>query len=433
VGRARGATVRGERGVYLRTIGFDHRGCRLRTSGPRAKAHTVGAIVAGAMAGTCAPPHAAAMGKHGLYFATNRAHEGEDRWHPRRYGKSFSEDGMENLRFGWLEVEADDTEVAKSLAKDTGFGLGNGGALADLLSKAAKRARIDAYPEKLDPDRTDAAQPNAKLGSKAMFSDLQKDMLKRSDVLVFVHGYNVAWEEAVGSALALQIMQNRDGIGEDAQKTTVVLFSWPSDGSALPFVAYRSDRSEAKTSGYAFARGLLKLRDHLAQLGGLDCGQCLHLLCHSMGNYVLQSALERMRAFTPGPALPRLFEYVFLCAPDVDGSVLEPGQPMGDLHELARTVSVYHNSGDAALRISDYTKGHPDRLGAYGASRSVALPDKIEQIDCSGIVGGVVEHSYFLDGHVADDILLSIDAAPFDDERRNRVPKPGAGVRWELR
>ncbi len=368
----------------------------------------------------------------GLYFATNRAHEGDDRWHPKRYGKAFSSDGLENLRFGWLEVEVDDAALAKCIAADTGFGAGDGNALADLCTKAAAKARIEAYPEKIAAHKPDVVQPTAKFGSKAMFADLQKDMLKRSDVLVFVHGFNVSWEEAVGSALALQIMQNREGIGDDAQRTTVVLFSWPSDGSALPMVAYKSDRSDAKASGYAFARGLLKLRDHLAALGGLHCCQDLHLLCHSMGNFVLQNTLERMREFNVGPSLPRLFEAVFLCAPDVDGAVLEPGQAMGDLHQLARLVTVYHNTGDLALRISDYTKGNPERLGTYGASRSALLPDKIEQVDCSAIVGGFTEHSYHLDGRVADDILLTIDGVEASDERRTRVPKPGAGVRWEL-
>ena len=373
----------------------------------------------------------------GLYFATNRAHEGNDRWYPTRYGRAFSADGMENLRFGWLQVAADDAAIARCLAKDTGFGAGSGSELADLLTKAAKKARIEAYPEKIDAARADSGQAKLKLGSKAMFGDLQRDMLKRCDLLVFVHGFNVSWEEAVGSALALQLMQNRDGIGDPAQQTSVVLFSWPSDGLALPFVSYKSDRSEAKGSGYAFARGLLKLRDHLATLadraGGRACPQDLHLLCHSMGNYVLQNALERMRQFTPGTTLPRLFEHVFLCAPDVDGNVLEQGQPMGDVHELARTVSVYHNTGDVALHVSDYTKGNPDRLGSYGAARSAVLPDKVEQIDCSSIVGGLVEHSYYLDGRVAADILLSIDGVPAGAGARSRVRKAGAGVRWELR
>lgn len=372
------------------------------------------------------------MAKLGLYYATNRAHEGEDRWYPDGYGTSFSSDGMENLRFGWLELEADDAKLAAALAKDTGYGIGDGNALVKYLTPLVEDARIEAYKEAIDRDKSDAVQPDAKFGSKAMFAELQKDMQKRSDVLVYIHGFNVSWADAVASALALQIMANRDGIGDDAQKTTVVLFTWPSNGSAMPYVAYKSDRSEAKGSGYAFARGMLKLRDHLAQLGGFDCGQDLHLLCHSMGNYVLQNALERMREFSPGPALPRLFEYVFLCAPDVDASVLEPGQPLGDLHELARTVSVYHNTGDAALRISDYTKGNPDRLGSYGAARSAVLSDKVEQIDCSAIVGGLVEHSYYLDGRVADDILMSIDGFAPEDDRRTRAPKPGAGVRWQF-
>jgi esterase/lipase superfamily enzyme len=372
----------------------------------------------------------------GLYFATNRAHEGADRWHPDRYGRAFSSDGMENLRFGWLSVDVADKDVERCLQQDTGFGTGSGTALADLLTKAAAKARIEAYPEKLAADRSDTAQPNAKFGSKAMFSDLQRDMLKRCDVLVFVHGFNVAWEAAVGTALALQVMQNRDGVGDPKQQTAVVLFSWPSDGMALPFVSYKSDRSEAKGSGYAFARGLLKLRDHLAALAdranGGACPQDLHLLCHSMGNFLLQNALERMREFTPGSALPRLFDHVFLCAPDVDDAVLEPGQPMGDLHQLARTVSVYHNTGDLALHVSDYTKGNPDRLGSAGAARATMLPDKVEQIDCSAIVGGFVEHSYYLDGRVADDILRSIDGFPQDDPARRRVRKGGAGVRWLL-
>jgi esterase/lipase superfamily enzyme len=376
------------------------------------------------------------MTQLGLYFATNRRHEGDDRWHPQRYGRSFSADGMENLRFGWLEVDVAQADIDRCLAADTGFGRGDGGQLSALLAQAAQRARIDAYEEAIDPRLADTTQPKAKLGSKAMFRDLQKDMLRACDAVVYVHGFNVSWEEAVGSALALQLMLDRDGIGDPQQQAAVVLFTWPSDGLALPFVSYKSDRSEAKGSGYAFARGLLKVRDFLAGLAdrarGRPCPQDLHLLCHSMGNYVLQNALERLRAFTPGTALPRLFEHVFLCAPDVDADVLEPGRPMGDLHELARAVTVYHNSGDVALHVSDYTKGNPERLGSHGAARAAALPDKVQQVDCSRIVGGLVEHGYYLDGRVNDDILRSIDGVPPDDPQRPRARKAGPGVRWEL-
>ena len=59
-----------------------------------------------------------------LYYATNRNHIG-NRWHPKSYGTKFSNDGMENLRFGLVRVSADDKIISKHLTtkmKDCGVG-----------------------------------------------------------------------------------------------------------------------------------------------------------------------------------------------------------------------------------------------------------------------------------------------------------------------
>ena len=162
------------------------------------------------------------------------------------------------------------------------------------------------------------------------------------------------------------------------------------------------------------------------------CGQDLHLLCHSMGNYVLQSALERLQEFSPGRALPRIFQHMFLCAPDVDEDVLESNQPMARLHELCRYVNVYHNTGDVAMYVSDYTKGNPERLGTGGTPRPSLLHHKVHQIDCSDIVRGIVEHSYYLWGPVNTDIRLSIDAVSFDDASRSRMLKGALQNVWQM-
>ena len=141
-----------------------------------------------------------------LYYATNRNHEGDNRWKPVGYGKKFSDDGMENLRFGYLAVDADDAAIARHIGKDMKeMGIGDGESLGVYLTKCAATAKIQAYQEKLDPALTDAAQKNAVLGSLAMFADLKADMEKCSDVLLYIHGFNVTWHEAVGCALALQI------------------------------------------------------------------------------------------------------------------------------------------------------------------------------------------------------------------------------------
>jgi esterase/lipase superfamily enzyme len=186
-------------------------------------------------------------------------------------------------------------------------------------------------------------------------------------------------------------------------------------------------------------RAFLKVRDFLAGLHGRArggepmCAQDIHLLCHSMGNYVLQSALDRIGEFTPGNALPRLLEHIFLCAPDVDDDVLQPGHAMGSVHELGRCVTVYHNRGDLSMVISDHTKGHPERLGAGGAARPTLLHNKVHQVDCTPIVAGLVAHSYYLSGSVRDDIRQSIDGIALDDPRRLRLRDPNAPNVWTMK
>jgi esterase/lipase superfamily enzyme len=222
-------------------------------------------------------------------------------------------------------------------------------------------------------------------------------------------------------------MLNRPGAGDETQNVMVVLFSWPSNGSMFPFRAYIEDRADARDSGFAVGRAILKLKDVLIAIRqeAKDpkkdlCNQDIHLLCHSMGNYVLENALQRIQQFSPGPVLPRIFEHIFLCSPDVDDTVLESDAPMGRLHELTQNVSVYYNREDVALTISDVTKANPTRLGTSGAARPFALHNKIHQIDCTPIVTGLTEHSYFLSGSVNTDIKHSIDSMRQDSLERDR-------------
>jgi len=377
------------------------------------------------------------MTKLRLFYATNRNHVGSDRWRPDGYGKKFSDDGVENLRFGRVLVEADESKMTKYLDSDCGtMGKGNGEDLIKYLSKCAESADIVAYKESIKRSVAEDQQENVKLGSQAAFSDLQAIMRGNTDVLLYIHGFNVSWHDAVGSALSLQEMLSHCPDKDPAQHVQVVLFTWPSDGMALPFVSYKSDRSEAAGSGNAIGRGILKVRDFLASLrrdNTMLCKQDLHLLCHSMGNYLLQNALERCDAFTPGNALPRLFEHIFLCAPDVDDTALETEQPLARLHELARSVTVYHNRGDVALVVSDYTKGNPDRLGSNGAARPSLVHHKVHQVDCSSIVKGLVEHSYYLVGNTNADIRMSIDGIPHDDSQRRRTQVGALGNQWVMR
>lgn len=378
------------------------------------------------------------MAIYELFFATNRNHMGERRFSPDGYGTGFSKDGLENLRFGKLTLTADDTEVQKYLDDSGEYGVGNGIGLSDYLSGIANQSIIEAYQENI-PDRQiyQGHQTGVRLGSKAMFDDLKQIMERATDVVVYVHGFNVSWNGAVGAALALQIRLNSSSIRDKSQSVRVVLFSWPSDGMALPFVSYKSDRSEAHVSGKAFARGLLKLRDYLMEISKRNqaqCGQDIHMLCHSMGNYALQEALPKISDHTGSRSFPRIFEHIFMCAPDVDADGFEDGKSLSRLPELARYVTVYYNRGDKAMYVSDYTKGNPDRLGSDGVTRPALLSTKVHTVDCSPVVKGegLVEHSYYLVGYLTDDIRLSTDGVEFDDRRRRRTRKGDWPNLWTI-
>lgn len=376
-----------------------------------------------------------------LFYATNRNHLGADRWYPKAYGTKFSQDGIENLRFGVVEVEVDDARVAKFLAAPMpDCGHGDGEELGAYLAKCAAKAKIAAYPESISPDIAEIAQPAPQLGSQAMFADLAEVMRACSDVLIYIHGFNVSWAQAVGSALALQLMLGDRPAADPSQRVAVVLFTWPSDGMALPWVSYKSDRSEAAGSGAAVGRAFLKVRDFLADLrdrakqgGQTLCGQDIHLLCHSMGNFLLQNALARIADFTPGQVLPRLFEHIFLCAPDVDDAALEDGQPLAKVDQLARNVTIYHNREDTAMVVSDYTKGQPERLGGTGAAHPALLHNKVHQVDCTPVVHGLVEHSYYQAGNVNADIRASIDGWAQNDARRLRSSSSALDNVWTMR
>ena len=381
-----------------------------------------------------------------LYFATNRNHLGRNRWQPNGYGPKFSSDGHDNLRFGKLTVTVNQGKVDKLLGRqeyEQPLRIGNGEQLAEIFTTAAKRAKIQAFE-----DQTHTANDGIEEhenASACMFKELKAFMHEAHDIIIFIHGFNVDWYQAVGSALALEHMLNRPleklahPIPDTQKKLKVVLFSWPSDGQMVPWRSYTSDRRDARQSGEAVGRAILKLRDFLLHINRAAlkqedtlCDQSLHLLAHSMGNFVLQNTLQKLLEHLTGSSLPCLFESIFMCAADVDDNSFERTKPLERLPEICRQINIYTNRGDAALSVSDFTKGNPDRLGHNGPSRPQALHHKINQLDCSNIVTGFVEHSYYLWATVNEDILQTLHDVKPDASIRQRIRKADGLNIWTL-
>jgi esterase/lipase superfamily enzyme len=352
-----------------------------------------------------------------LHFCTNRAPQGEnDRITGFGIHRSL---GNFDLRFGDVQFTLTDDECAMD-------GMDMADAIRDRIES---EALLTVYDEQF------AGSMPTKLGSQHAFAELKSRMEQGADALIYIHGYNVDWWDAVSSAIALQ-QSLRNARQGDADDVVVVLFSWPSDGEVLLYTPYLSDRDDARSSGLAFTRALLKLRDHLQTLRrdtlgatyttrreyltaaadsadpsalGL-CRQDIHLLAHSMGNYVLQSAVEESMR-TPDRAInDRLFDHVFLCAADVDVDVLEQDRPLAPLCDLARNITVYHHDNDRGLQISMTTKHWERRLGLNGLRDPRRVPVNVHQVDCTSIDKGLSHHGYYLSRAVLRDIKASMDA-----------------------
>jgi esterase/lipase superfamily enzyme len=275
-------------------------------------------------------------------------------------------------------------------------------------------------PERLtvDYDRKIKGAAGSVLGSKNVFMRVRDKMVQHQrDTVVFVHGYNVSFRDALSSAARLKY---NFSTSEGGPGINVVLFSWPSDGSMMPYIAYANDRQDAAASGPAFARGLLKLADFLRGSTPEDaCEHKLHLVAHSMGNYVLRHTVQEYVRQSSGRPV-RLFDQVFLMAADEDDDAFEKDYKLKPLPRLAKRVNVYFNNEDRAMAVSDKTKGNPDRLGDDGPRVPRGIPGKVSLVDVTPVVDGLVEHSYFLDSPRVVKDMIEVLSGKASDEIEGR-------------
>ena len=322
-----------------------------------------------------------------IYFATNR--KPNRKVNTTDFGKEFSEDGIANLRFGSAEFINDQFQ----------------------LQLARERLILDGIGFGIDRNRSI-------LGSQHVFSELRQEMqISNKDTIIFIHGYNVSFME--GLEAAKKMIENFAEVA-NGRGVNVALFSWPSDGSMVPWLAYASDRRDAAASGPAFARGILKVVQFLHSATRKEaCKQRLHLFAHSMGNYVLRHALQEIIRQTGG-CPSKVFENIFLVAADEDDDAFEYHHKLKLLPKLGKLVHVYFNREDVALAVSDKTKGNPDRLGEDGPRASFKVPSKVIQVDCTRVVRGVSEHSYYLTNNKVVNDMCAVLNGNEPDEIPNR-------------
>jgi esterase/lipase superfamily enzyme len=161
-------------------------------------------------------------------------------------------------------------------------------------------------------------------------------------VMVFVHGFNTRFEEAVFRFA--QIVKDANAPVEP------VLFTWPSRGQLL---AYGYDRESANYSRDSLERLLTELTQ------SSDVREVV-ILAHSMGNWVTMEALRQM-AIRNGRVHPKITQ-ALLAAPDVDVDVFQ--RQIAAIGEKRPAFTLFVSAEDRALSFSQTLQGGVQRLGA---------------------------------------------------------------------
>ena len=197
-------------------------------------------------------------------------------------------------------------------------------------------------------------------------------------VLVFVHGYNTRFEEAV-----YRFAQISHDSGAPALP---ILFTWPSRGRLL---AYTYDRESATYSRDAL-EGLLQ-----ALARDKDVSE-ITLLAHSMGNWVALEALHQM-AVRNGRIAPKIAN-IMLAAPDVDIDVFRRDiAGLGDNHP---PITMFVSRDDKALAFSRRLWGDVVRAGAIDPEaepyRTELAKARVTTVDLSNVKSAdALNHSKF--------------------------------------
>ncbi|KKA07836.1 hypothetical protein VP02_11780 [Pseudomonas ogarae] len=198
---------------------------------------------------------------------------------------------------------------------------------------------------------------------------------KNGDVLLFVHGFNVKFEDAVKRAAQVSY-----DINPDLQP---VVFSWPSIGDPLK---YNRDFGRALDSVDDFEKFMLKLVASTQ-------GKRVHVLAHSMGSKVVIPALARLYSTHPKQFDKKLGN-IILAAPDF------PRETFVLKYKAAFSkfgrATIYMSSEDKALKVSSSTYLADRGMLGFSGSEGFFFPG-IDSVDITraGGVDDLLGHSNY--------------------------------------
>ena len=208
-------------------------------------------------------------------------------------------------------------------------------------------------------------------------SRVDADTEKR--VFVFIHGYNVPFDDALRRTAQIAYDLKYPG--------APILFSWPSFGEPLKYPY------DAQNAAWAVP----DLEAFLLEVEANSGATQIDVIAHSMGNQALIAALQDITAKHQSLQLRE----IVLAAPDIDADLFIRAVPA--IMSKAARVTLYASSKDQALNASKKFNGF---ARAGDASEGIVVLPGMDTIDASDVDTSFLGHSYYGDNR---SVLADID------------------------
>jgi esterase/lipase superfamily enzyme len=200
---------------------------------------------------------------------------------------------------------------------------------------------------------------------------------------IFVHGYNVSFEDAALRTGQMAIDLSFQGIA--------CFYSWPSQANPLKYTIDEANVEWAEPN----------LRQFFERFAKESSAEEIFVIAHSVGSRAATRAL--LATVSAQPSLKGRFKELVLAAPDIDAEVFKRDIVPG-FAKLSQPVTLYASSDDKALLASKTVHGSP-RAGDSGSL--IVVVRGMETVDATNVDTSFLGHSTFVESRaVLTDMAL---------------------------
>jgi esterase/lipase superfamily enzyme len=230
------------------------------------------------------------------------------------------------------------------------------------------------------------------------------------DAVIFVHGYNVSYDDC-----ALRAAQ----LGTDlAIKGCMAFFSWPSRGKTREYIF---DEASIEASEPFIAQFMVDF----AERSGASK---IHIIAHSMGNRGVLRAVDRIASSAAQrSSIP--FDQIILAAPDVDADTFR--ELCKAYTKVSRRTTLYVSSRDKAVEAAKWLHGY----ARAGLLPPVMVSVGIDTVNVTNADLTMLGHGYVAEARgVLSDMhsLLRFGAAPTKRFGLQRQKSEDGKIYWMI-